>query len=152
MVGQRAAADEAVWAIPYDYVGACDGAPAVCLGTPWFNWGPAYLEHRAERHRRHLRGHLPVERPGLVGHEQPRDDGRRLRQWPRRDAGEPGRSSTSSSPGWPTARSTSWTGPLNNQDGSVWLAEGETATPQQVWYTKQLLEGIDGASEPPAQS
>jgi simple sugar transport system substrate-binding protein len=43
-----------------------------------------------------------------------------------------------------------WTGPLNNQDGSVFLAEGETATDQQVWYTKQLLEGIDGASEPPA--
>ncbi len=40
-----------------------------------------------------------------------------------------------------------WAGPLNNQDGSVWLAEGETATPQQIWYTKQLLEGIDGASE-----
>jgi simple sugar transport system substrate-binding protein len=40
-----------------------------------------------------------------------------------------------------------WTGPLNNQDGSVWLAEGETATDQQIWYTKQLLEGIEGASE-----
>ena len=40
-----------------------------------------------------------------------------------------------------------WTGPLNNQDGTPWLAEGETATPQQIWYTKQLLEGIEGASE-----
>ena len=40
-----------------------------------------------------------------------------------------------------------WTGPLNNQDGSPWLAEGETATPQQIWYTKQLLEGVTGASE-----
>ena len=40
-----------------------------------------------------------------------------------------------------------WTGPLNAQDGSPWLAEGETATDQQIWYTKQLLEGIDGASE-----
>jgi hypothetical protein len=29
----------------------------------------------------------------------------------------------------------------------VWLADGETATPQQIWYTKTLLEGIDGASE-----
>ena len=44
VAGQRSAAGETVWSVPYDYVGACDGAPEVCLGTPWFNWGPAYLD------------------------------------------------------------------------------------------------------------
>ena len=39
-----------------------------------------------------------------------------------------------------------WSGPLNFQDGSVFLADGETATPQQIWYTEQLLEGMVGAS------
>ena len=39
-----------------------------------------------------------------------------------------------------------FSGPLNFQDGSVYLKEGETATDHQIWYTKQLLEGIDGAS------
>jgi simple sugar transport system substrate-binding protein len=31
-----------VWAVPYDFVAACDEAPDVCLGVPYFNWGPAY--------------------------------------------------------------------------------------------------------------
>ena len=32
-----------VWAIPYDYKGACLGAEEVCLGVPYFNWGPGYV-------------------------------------------------------------------------------------------------------------
>jgi len=31
-----------VWAIPYDYIGACEGASDVCLGVPYFNWGPGF--------------------------------------------------------------------------------------------------------------
>ncbi len=33
-----------VWAIPYDFEGACEEAPDVCLGVPYFNWGPDYVE------------------------------------------------------------------------------------------------------------
>jgi simple sugar transport system substrate-binding protein len=36
-------AGKSVWAIPYDFKGACDEAPTVCLGVPYFNWGPAYV-------------------------------------------------------------------------------------------------------------
>jgi simple sugar transport system substrate-binding protein len=39
-----------------------------------------------------------------------------------------------------------WTGPLNYQDGSEYVADGETASDLQIWYTTQLLQGIDGAS------
>ena len=39
-----------------------------------------------------------------------------------------------------------WTGPINLQDGSPYLADGEVATDQQVWYLPQLLEGMEGAS------
>ena len=39
-----------------------------------------------------------------------------------------------------------WQGPLNYQDGTEWVAAGATATPVQIWYTKQLLEGVVGAS------
>jgi simple sugar transport system substrate-binding protein len=41
---QRAGAGETVWAIPYDFQKACDEAPDICLGVPYFNWGPAYLK------------------------------------------------------------------------------------------------------------
>jgi simple sugar transport system substrate-binding protein len=39
-------------------------------------------------------------------------------------------------------------GPLNFQDGTQYLGEGEKATDLQIWYTPQLLEGITGASNP----
>jgi simple sugar transport system substrate-binding protein len=44
VAGQRAAAGETVYAIPYDFIGSCDIAPDVCLGVPYFNWGPAYVD------------------------------------------------------------------------------------------------------------
>lgn len=33
------------------------------------------------------------------------------------------------------------------EDGTPFVAVGETATDEQVWYTEQLLEGIDGLSQ-----
>ena len=39
-----------------------------------------------------------------------------------------------------------WTGPINLQDGTGYLADGETATDQQIWYLPQLLEGMEGQS------
>lgn len=39
-----------------------------------------------------------------------------------------------------------WTGPINLQDGTPYLADGEVASDQQVWYLPQLLEGMDGLS------
>ena len=40
-----------------------------------------------------------------------------------------------------------FTGPLNFQDGSVFLRDGETATGPQIWYAPQLLEGMEGTSQ-----
>ena len=39
-----------------------------------------------------------------------------------------------------------WKGPLNLQDASVYLKDGETATDLQVWYLPQLLQGMEGQS------
>ncbi len=39
-----------------------------------------------------------------------------------------------------------WKGPINLQDGSSYLAEGAEATPQEIWYLPQLLEGMEGQS------
>ncbi len=78
VAGQRAAAGETVAAVPYDYVGACDSAPEVCLGTPWFNWGPDVPRDRPECDRRDIHGRLRVEWSGLGRHQQPGHDGHRL--------------------------------------------------------------------------
>jgi simple sugar transport system substrate-binding protein len=40
-----------------------------------------------------------------------------------------------------------WTGPLNYQDGTEFLADGQVASEVEIWYLSQLLEGIEGRSE-----
>ena len=40
-----------------------------------------------------------------------------------------------------------WTGPINLQDGTQYLASGVAATDEQIWYLPQLLEGMEGASK-----
>ena len=39
-----AAANAGKWAFTYDYENSCSPAPAKCLGTPYWNWGPIYLK------------------------------------------------------------------------------------------------------------
>ena len=39
-----------------------------------------------------------------------------------------------------------WTGPIELQDGSVYLAGGVVGSDQQVWYLPQLLKGMEGQS------
>ncbi len=134
-----------VFAIPYDFNGACEEAPEVCLGVPYFNWGPSYVRHIGKA----IDGTwestfewLPpnweaindldvtavgyVSGPGMAPENEPL-----LQQFIDELAGG----------------LNLWTGPLNFQDGTPFLAEGETATDVQIWYLPQLLKGIEGRSE-----
>ncbi len=40
-----AAANAGKWAFTYDYINSCSPAPDRCLGTPYWNWGPVYLNY-----------------------------------------------------------------------------------------------------------
>jgi simple sugar transport system substrate-binding protein len=146
VAGQRASQGETVWAVPYDYEGACESAPDICLGVPYFNWGPSYLETAT----------------GVV-------DGTWTQSW---DWNAPNwddlTDNTVTAVGWidgpaltgdlktnlddfigkmASGEVNVWTGPLNLQDGTAYLADGEVATDDQVWYLPQLLEGMEGPSE-----
>lgn len=143
--GQRAKAGETVWAIPYDFEGACAEAPDVCLGVPYFNWGPAYLD---------------VARSVSGGDFTPQF------QWVGPDWADINNPDTSAVgfvkgdglsaddaatldefiAGLADGSINLYTGPLNWQDGSAFLGEGEVATDQQIWYAEQLLQGMKGAS------
>jgi simple sugar transport system substrate-binding protein len=143
--GQRAAAGERVFAIPYDFKGACAEAEDACLGVPYFNWGPAYLDVAQSV----IDGTFSADFEWLGP------------DWS--DINDPDTSAV----GWVSGGGLSedasaqldtfiagladgsvnpWTGPLNYQDGSTFLADGEVATDLQIWYLHQLLEGIEGAS------
>lgn len=145
VAGQRAEAGEAVWAIPYDFKGACDEAPDVCLGVPYFNWGPAYLQ---------------VANSVLDGSFAPTFEWN-APDWA--DINDPDTSAVGfvKGSGLPAEAASSldefiagladgsielYSGPLNWQDGSAFLADGEVATDLQIWYAEQLLEGMEGAS------
>jgi len=146
VTGQRAAEGERVFAIPYDYEGACAEAPEICLGVPYFNWGPGY-----------------VERVQAV------IDGTWAQQfvWAGPDwSNINNRDTTMIGFLKGSALSDEWSaqvdefiagladgsinlfvGPLNYQDGTPFLADGEEATDEQIWYMEQLLEGMEGPSE-----
>ncbi len=138
-------AGKEVWAIPYDYKDACAGYDSICLGVPYFNWGPSYV--------RYLKSiQLGTATP--------------LFEWLSPDwtnINNPDTSIVGFEPGPALSADAStnldkfigelagglnlWSGPINLQDGSVYLTDGQAATDLQIWYLPQLLEGMEGQSE-----
>jgi len=145
VAGQRAAAGEAVWSVPYDFEGACDEAPEICLGVPYFNWRPDYLRIAKSVQGGTFQAEFNWNGPDWsdINNLDTTAIG-----WITGD-GLSGDASTALDAfiaGLADGSIDLYTGPLNFQDGSESLAAGDTATGVEVWYTKQLLEGIEGAS------
>jgi simple sugar transport system substrate-binding protein len=146
VAGQRAGQGETAWAIPYDYEGACDEAPDICLGVPYFNWGPSYLDYAKKVQAG------TFEQEWIWAGPDWTDINRRDTTAVGYLAGE-GLTAEEAAQldefiaGLADGSIALFVGPLNYQDGSVYLADGEAATDEQIWYTKQLLEGMTGPSE-----
>ncbi|NWF63100.1 MAG: BMP family ABC transporter substrate-binding protein [Chloroflexi bacterium] len=130
--------------VAYDYVAACAAAPDVCLGVPYFNWGPEYAKAISSARDGSWTSQFIWAGPdwadinnmdtSSVGFEKgpalADDDAAMLDEFIAELAGG----------------LNLWTGPINLQDGSAYLADGEVATDQQIWYLPQLLEGMEGLS------
>ncbi|MEX2161032.1 MAG: BMP family ABC transporter substrate-binding protein [Anaerolineales bacterium] len=141
VAGQRAAAGDAILAIPYDFLGACDSAPDVCLGVPFFSWGPAYLATARSV-----------------------AEGTWTQSWDWNGANwEALTDPSATNVGWVDGAALSadaaaslqdyigllasgelsvWTGPINLIDGTPYIAAGAVATDDEIWYLPQLLEGM----------
>lgn len=137
-------AGKTVWAIPYDYKGSCDEAPEICLGVPYFNWGPAYVEQMKTIQSGKFK----------MGWEWNSPDWKNINNADTSAVGfEKGKALSDS-----VAKDVDafikeladglnlWKGPLNLQDGTQYLKDGEKATDSQIWYLPQLLEGMEGQS------
>ena len=137
----------------YDYRGGCDVAPEVCIGVPYYNWGPYYTR--------------------LINGVK---DGSWKQSWEWQapdftDINNIDTSSTGYIRGQALSEENSatldkfiaemaafgtdpankdriflWEGPLNNQDGTEFLAKDTFAEPLQIWRMKQLFEGMTGVS------
>ena len=145
VASQKKKSGREVWAIPYDYEGACAGAEDVCLGVPYFNWGPSYLK---------------TIKAAKEGTWKPSWDWNGP-DWSNINAKDttavgfvPGPALSADAKaaldkfiaGLASGDVQLFKGPLNYQDGSVFVADGKTADDKQVWYMEQLLAGMEGAS------
>ena len=147
VAGQRAAAGEAVWAIPYDYKGACDEAPDICLGVPYFNWGPAYVRIVQSVIDGTFAAGFEWFGPDWADINDPDTSGVGFVKGAGLSA-ENGILLDQFIAGLADGSINLFTGPLNYQDGTPFLANGEVATDVQIWFMEQLLEGMVGASSP----
>ena len=137
-------AGEAVYAIPYDYKGACEQAPEVCLGVPYFNWGPSYLVAMEEAMAGDYTNTWEWLGPDWTDINDPDTS---MIGYVKGDALSEENSALLDDFIAELAGGLNlWTGPMNLQDGTEFLADGEVATDTQVWYLPQLLEGMLGLS------
>lgn len=154
VASQRAAAGENVFAVPYDYIFACDVAPEVCLGTPYFHWGPDYARIVQDV----INGtweqswdwvgpdwndinNLDTSAVGfLIGEGLSDEDEAALLDFIDDLA------AYATNPFVPQSFAL-WKGPLRLQDGTVLAEEGQLVDVLDVWYLPQLLEGMIGASQ-----
>lgn len=139
-------AGKKVWAIPYDFKGACQEAPAACLGVSYFNWGPAYVKVvklvQSGAYKQYWDWNGPdwsnINNPdtSAVGFEKgsalSTDVSVKLNALIRSMG---------------SGAIVLWKGPLSLQDGTLYLKAGEKATDLQVWYMPQLLKGMEGPSK-----
>jgi len=135
---------QAVWAIPYDYKGACEQAPEICLGVPYFNWGPAYVEAIRSAIDGTFTSYFQWNGPDWTDINNPDTSAVGFVVGPGLSAG-----ATTSLNEFIAALAGGlnlWTGPINLQDHTVYLTDGQVGTDQEVWYLPQLLEGMEGQS------
>lgn len=145
VAGQKRKEGKEVWAIPYDYEGACEGGAEVCLGVPYFNWGPGY----AQMIRAAMSGNWKSEWLWLG------PDWKDINNHDTSTVGFKNGPALSASAkesldafikNLGEGKVNLFKGLLSYQDGTVFLKDGETATDQQIWYLPQLLKGMDGQS------
>ena len=142
---QKKQEGKAVWAVPYDFVGACQSAPDVCLGVPYFNWGPSYLQFTKAAMAKTWKSEWVWVGPdwkninnldtSAVGFTAGSGLGTGVKQELDTFIAELG-----------SGKLNLFKGPLNYQDGKPWVNPGEAATDKQIWYMEQLLQGMTGQS------
>ncbi|BCS89592.1 BMP family ABC transporter substrate-binding protein [Pseudodesulfovibrio sediminis] len=142
---QRRAAGKKIWALPYDYEKACEGQGDVCLGVPYFNWGPGFLRISKQVAEGTYKTAFEWDAPywadindhdkspvGFMAGEGMSADTKEALAAFTADLG--------------SGKIDLFTGPLNYQDGTPFLEAGEKGTDKKIWYMHQLLEGMEGLS------
>lgn len=137
-------AGKQVWAVSYDYSLGCAEAEEVCLGVPYFNWGPAYLKALQAIQAGTWKPGFEWNAPDWADINNPDTSAVGFAKGKALSA-----EAATSLDAFIKALSEGlnlWKGPLKLQDGTEYLKDGEVATDLQIWYLPQLLEGMEGQS------
>ncbi|MHC1790656.1 BMP family lipoprotein [Solidesulfovibrio sp.] len=145
VAGARKKTGAAVFALPYDYKLACQAAPEVCLGVPYFNWGPPLATIvKAVAAGTYKPGfewlapdfaalNDPDKSPiGFTVGDALSPEARKALAQFIADLG--------------TGKVNLYAGPLQYQDGAAFVQAGSVATDKDIWFCPQLLRGMEGAS------
>ena len=137
--------DKAVWTIPFDNAAACEGMTEVCLGVPFFNWGPGFLDFvKAAKSGKWQRKWIWLE-PNWKDINNPDTSAVGFVAGPAlADAATSQLNKFISD--LAAGKVNLFKGPLNYQDGKPFVQAGQTASDKQIWSMEQLLEGIDSQS------
>ncbi|RJP51544.1 MAG: BMP family ABC transporter substrate-binding protein [Anaerolineaceae bacterium] len=130
--------------VAYDYVAACDAAPDVCLGVPYFNWGPDYMNAIKSAQDGSWKSEFLWQGPDWADINN--HDTSAIGFVKGNALGADAATALDAFIADLAGGLNLWTGPINLQDGTAYLADGEVGTDQQVWYLPQLLEGMEGLS------
>ena len=144
--GKAAKSGKQAWTVPYDYKDACKEAEDICLGVPYFNWGPSYIKAVQMVMDGKWAQYWDWNAPDWTDINNPDSSavgfikGKGL-------SADAAANVDKFIKGLADGSVVLFKGPLNFQDGSVYLKDGEVATDLQVWYLPQLLEGMEGPSK-----
>jgi len=146
IAGQQRKAGKSVYAIPYDFKKACSEAPGACLGVPYFNWLPGYKQFITAAREGKWKKQFVWLGPDWKDINNPETSAIGFVQG--QALGKTGKKALADfQKGLADGSINLFTGPLNFQDGSVFLPPGVKATDKQIWYLPQLLKGMEGAGK-----
>ncbi len=134
-----------VWTVHYDYIGVCQDYSDACLGVPYYNWGPSYIDFVKEAMSGNWKSKWVWAEPDWkdINNHDTSPVGfftsvalsslakKELKTFIN-DLG--------------SNKINLFSGPIKYQDGKVFVKAGNVATDKQIWYMKQLPKGIQGQS------
>jgi len=135
--------DKPVWIIPYDSVEVCNAAAEVCLGVPFLNWGPGYIQFLKSAMSGKWQSKWLALEPDWKNINDPDTSAVGFVAGPALSASAQKRLDDFIKD-LSSEKINLFKGPLNYQDGSPFVKSGETPTDKQIWYLDQLLSGMTG--------
>ena len=145
VAGQKRKEGKKVWAIPYDYIGACKGGSEVCLGVPFFNWGPGYVQFIKDSMSGNWESKWLWLGPDWADINDTKTSTVGFAAGPAlSDSASQQLNAFIKDLG--SGKLNLFTGPLYYQNGNIFLKDDEKATDKKIWYMAQLLKGMEGQS------